>query len=48
MTHTEQQVQDALALMRFTNPKLRAAFEQQLRSEQPSAWFVVAHKKARA
>lgn len=47
-THTERQVQEALALLRLPTPKLRAEFEKQLRADQPSAWFVVAHKKARA
>ena len=48
MTHTEAQIQKALALVKMPNPKIRTAFENQLRAGNPSAWFVVAHKRAHA
>ena len=47
MRHTIQQVEEALALVRMPHAQASKAWTQQLMADDPSAWFVVAARKAR-
>ena len=47
MRHTEEQLREALRLVRMPDHESLIAFATQLRRDDPSAWFIVAGARRR-